>query len=260
MIGTALLLLTISLSAGSPADSAWNAYLTGDFDRVETIVFDALKDSTLSNRQIARLYLALGCADAFRKRDAAATAEFEAALTLDPKINLTESDLPPPVWKLFAPVRKRIPFDTPLPPRDTLANRREQPEKVVVRSDTLWVHQPVYHESGSVVRSLILPGWGHLQEGQSRGWLFMAGSALLTAGWVTAGLQEQNARDDYLSARDPSDIQTTYDSYNQWTKVRQGFMYLTIAGYLVSQWDFFSNPPDLTLDPSRQTIGVSWKL
>jgi len=257
MIIPTVLLLSSLVFGVEPADSAWNAYLAGNFDLVEEIVFTAIKDTTLSDNTLARLYLALGCADAFRKRDAAATAEFEMALSLDPKLNLTEADLPPPVWKLYSPVRERIPVPTvtsAIPLRDTT-----KAVPTVVRMDTVRVFTPVMRDNGAVIRSLLYPGWGQVSEGSGRGWLWMGTETLLVTGWIVSALLESRAHDDYLTAREPQTITDRYDSWNNVSRLRQGFMYFSIAAYLAGQWDFFSSPPPLSPN-GNGGLSVGFKL
>ena len=99
--------LSASLMAG-PANEAWEAYLAGNFKLVEGIFNESIADTGLTKEEQARLYLALGCSDAMRDRNAIAATSFETALNLDQKLNLTASDLPPPVWRVFHPIQDRI--------------------------------------------------------------------------------------------------------------------------------------------------------
>ncbi len=230
----------ILLSPTDPAGAAWEAYLTGDFTRVETIFRAAVEDTSISDRQLARVYLAMGCADAMLKRAPDAATMFETALKLDPRMRLTDSDLPPPVWRIFQPIQERIVragVDTLKVPAEPRVSRSAPPP------DTDRELVPYRRGRAAVLKSLAFPGLGHLSEGKRRGFIYMGIETLAVGGWIASMVAADRAHDDYLKARTPREISTRYDRYNRLYRLSWGFGLVAAGTYIIAQYDFFSRPP-----------------
>ncbi|MDP8237726.1 MAG: hypothetical protein P9X24_01435 [Candidatus Hatepunaea meridiana] len=254
-----LILISQSVNA-NPSEEAWEAYLAGDFDRVEQLVITARSDQSLSPEQRATLYMALGCADAMRGRDAAAITSFEMALLLDSSIKLSPADLPPPVWKLFKPAADRISQN-----RSDIASQLsesenpkasvdEPPEKQdrdipseVVITDTITVVEPLHRKSSATIKSLVYPGWGHLAEDNRKGLIYAGIEAAAITCSIIFAIDASNARDDYMAVRDPEIISDRYNSYNRSYQLTWSFAALAAATYLTAQFDFFTTPPPVKL-------------
>lgn len=226
------------ISYAAPShEQAWNAYLSGDFNRVEQIVSNAMSDTSQSSEELARLYLALGCADAMRGRKAAATASFEQALRLFPNLNLGSSDLPPPVWEVYQPVMIRM-----LEELDANTSPKPETLKSKITRDTLLVYKPVFFSRTSVIKSLVLPGWGHINEGKSYGKWIMAAEAVLVTGWLITAHQSNLAREKYLKEKNEERIPSLYERYDRYYRLTWVFGSSAIGLYLSAQFDLFSRP------------------
>ncbi|MFH0765936.1 MAG: hypothetical protein V2A61_05905 [Calditrichota bacterium] len=240
------LLLTIGEGAVNPADQAWEAYLSGDFTLVDNIAAVSLNDSVLSPQAKSRIYIAWGCAEALRNRKAAAAAAFERAFNLNPDLHYTAADLPPPVWQVFQLVQERLgrrSEPTILPPISTPAI------KEVIIHDTVRVNVPVLHQPAAILKSLAWPGWGHIDEGKSRGWTLAAVQAGVTAGFIGSLWVTIETRDDYLSAREEGDITRKFNRYNDAYRAAWVLGAAALTSYLYTQWDFFSSlPPPLRVE------------
>lgn len=255
---TILIVSLFTIPLYGQSGEAWNAYLAGNFDKVEQLLKGAVEDSSLSDAQLARYYLALGCSDAMRNRSTSATTAFERALDLDPAIKLTSSDIPPPVWQLFEPVRNRMPY-TKAPPEIT-DELREQIRGSAV--DTVRITDTIYLKRSAVVNSLIFPGWGHLKEGNGKGWMFAGSEAVLIAGWVTSSILTSNARKDYMDSRTAEDISAKYDDYNSYYRLSAGFAAAAVINYVYCQVDFFrsTHPPQFSQSDSFTRLTWSFNL
>ncbi|MDP8228342.1 MAG: hypothetical protein P9M15_02690 [Candidatus Electryoneaceae bacterium] len=251
-----LLLMTAKGIAG-PAEDAWNAYLSGNFAHVEMLTTVAFGDTTLSNGELARIFLAWGCSEAIRGRSVEAVGAFETALTLDPTIEMTSTDLPPPVWRLYEPVRQRMPKQIVTPPLGTVSDTIFEPLSVTML-DTVELIIPVYRDRSVSLRSLLYPGWGHWVEDRHSGWIYAGVETLMITGWVLSAIKADRARDDYLSDRQPDEIETSYNHYNNYYRLSWGFAIGAIATYVVAQVDFFSAPPPISLD--ENSIRLSWAI
>ena len=240
-----------------PAEDAWNAYLSGNFARVEQLTRSASGDTTLPNGELARVYLALGCSEAIRGRDIGAVDAFETALTLDATIEMTSTDLPPPVWRLFEPVRQRMREQVAAPQTAAVSDTVIQHLSVVI-PDTVELFVPVYRERTVALRSLLYPGWGHWVEDRRRGLIYAGVEALMVSGWIISARKADKARDDYLSARQPDEIATNYDRYNSYYRFAWGFAMGAIATYVAAQVDFFAVAPPISID--EHSVRLSWAI
>jgi hypothetical protein len=94
---------------------------------------------------------------------------------------------------------------------------------------------------GTLLRSVALPGWGHLYSGRrSRG--YFLGSAALASLLPAVYFSWQTARNekDYLNATDQPQIQSRYDKYNQSYKFRNTAIAFYGAVWLYAQFDLFT--------------------
>jgi len=236
------LLLTVLNAAPDPAAEAWQAWLAGDFVRVERLAALSSADTALTSQQRARVGLALGCSEAMRGREAAATSAFGGALELDAFEGLTQADLPPPAWRLFEPLRAKRLRELNAASSPSLPMAPYQAAALSAAPDTVRLYQPLYHRRSAAVQSLVFPGWGHLAEKRSRGWLLAASEAAALAGFVWSFTAAGSARDDYLNARGDA-IDDRYDRYNRYYRLTWGFGIASAAIYLYTQADFFIAPP-----------------
>lgn len=252
-----------------PAEEAWNAFLSGDFNRVAQIVSATERDTSLTAGERARLYFALGCGEAMRGREAPARGAFRLALSLDATLSYAEAELPPPVWKLYSPLQEavsRLSGDLLLPAsptRQSVSPLADGSDKPTAR-DTVRITLPVMHSRWAVAQSLLCPGWGHLSEGNRRGYWFAGAEALLVLGWGAAARASRDAEDDYLKARSAADLSRTYERYNDRHRLAWGLGLAAAGVYLVAQWDFFTmSPPSSVVSgsaPRGAAISCQWSI
>jgi len=240
------------------ADDAWLAYLAGDFSRVAQIVQTGIPDSSLTSNQKAKLYFTLGCSQAMQGKDFAAADAFRIAFTYNPDLKHSSMELPPPVWRVFKPIQDstqaKLTFDV---------KRVTESTGIKVRIDTVRVIETLYHKPQAVFRSLAYPGWGHLYEGDKSGYSYTIGETVLLAGFITSLQLTADAREKYSEARTPSDIDKYYSRYNLRYKLSWGLGTAAACFYLFNQWDFFSNPPAITItsiSPSIHEIGFRFTM
>lgn len=93
----------------------------------------------------------------------------------------------------------------------------------------------------AMVKSLVLPGWGHLyMDKKKSGIILLTGSFVTIPSMIYFIFDTNQKEKDYLNQTDFDEIQNKYDDYNQSYKIRNGL----IAGYALiwfySQWDLFS--------------------
>lgn len=96
----------------------------------------------------------------------------------------------------------------------------------------------------SIAKSIILPGWGHLElKDNTQGWILTSVSALTLGSMIYFIIDANTKENDYLSETNSDLIQKKYNSYNKSYKIRNTLIAAYAAVWLYSQIDilFFSN-------------------
>ncbi len=246
-----LLLFVISEDAiASPVDEVKEAYISGDFGKVERIVKQCVTDSSLSEVEKGELYFILGCVESLRGRVEAAEIAFRQALALNPGLSYTSADIPPPAWLIYKSI-----YDDFI--KISLNQAEDKDFKIkdkleFTHIDTIQIIKPqlVYHKTAW--KSLIYPGWGHLDEGNKKGIYFIVGETILLSSWLWILKTTYDKRNDYLTSKNRVDISNKYKIYNRYYQLQWGFGLAALSLYLFAQYDFFSQPPS-----DIETIGAN---
>jgi hypothetical protein len=148
-------------------------------------------------------------------------------------------------------------------------------EKITV-IDTVKVSDPLVVAvekaviQGSALRSVILPGWGHLYlEDYTKGWILTSASTITLGSMIFFIVDANNKEQDYLNESRPDQIIEKYDAYNKSYQIRNGLIITYLAIWLYAQADifFFSNDlisqkinTTLTLQHGELQLNLSLKL
>lgn len=168
---------------------------------------------------LAFAYIAIGNSEE-------AKGAFRSALDLRPNLSLDPIYVSPKIIAIFNEVKtekEREQEDIGIQPRESelISN--------VARMNM---------KRGGAWRSLILPGWGQRYKGHKRkAIVFFAAHTINVGTLLYAHLQMNRAHDDYLKAREPSTIESKYDKYNSFYKLRNYCLLSTAAVWLYSHID-----------------------
>ncbi len=166
------------------------------------------------------MYLAYAHISLGQKQEA--QKDFEMALDLDPNLKLDPIYVSPKIISIFEEVKN--------------ASAAEGIEQRKLISESMLFKKTL--QSNAAWRSLILPGWGQFYKGQrAKGITVLAAHTLNVGTLVFAHLRMQQAHDDYLKARDLPTIESTYDRYNKFYKLRKYFALSTAAVWLYAHLD-----------------------
>ena len=247
---------------GEPVEDAWNAYLIGDFTKVEKIVSSSLKATDLPDSNRSMLYFTLGCSDAMQGRDVSAIYAFEQAFYIDPALSMKSSDLPPPVWELFNPIQERVAAERA---SGMIITDQLIRDEIVHEPDTLRIYLPVLRDRNTILKSFGFPGWGHLTEGRKAGLVYGSIETIAVIGFVYSMVKTRAERDDYMGETNVDRIQSEYDDYNLYYNLSWGFGLATVVIYIATQIDFFSGMPPTSLSfestlPGSSMLQLSIKL
>lgn len=107
----------------------------------------------------------------------------------------------------------------------------------------------------SVIRSLLLPGLGHLHLGEKTYGYILTGLAVVTAGTAAYYIIDTgNKENSYLAETQESAIRAAYSDYNSSYKLRNGFLTAFGLIWLYAQSDILLFNNSLYLSPDFQTI------
>lgn len=111
----------------------------------------------------------------------------------------------------------------------------------------------------ALVKNIVVPGWGQIQNGHSWKGGIITGAGLAALGGMIYFIADANKKEtEYLNERDPLLIQGKYDDYNSAYKTRNVFIISYLAVWLYSQIDliFFSSE-NLDYLPVQPAQGLS---
>lgn len=114
---------------------------------------------------------------------------------------------------------------------------------------------------GAILRSLLLPGWGHLASGHSaKGWLITTlGAGALGSAIYFIG-DTRSKEDAYLNETDPALIETRYQAYNSAYQKRNLLIAAYAAVWLYAQVDllYFSKKGISGKESAQNTL--QWRI
>jgi len=91
-----------------------------------------------------------------------------------------------------------------------------------------------------ILRSLVLPGWGHYYVNESdKGLILNLGALLTLAPGVYYAIQTENYEKEYLNTTHEGKIESRYRRYNNAYKNRNNFLTAFAVIWLYSQYDYF---------------------
>ncbi|MCB0732713.1 MAG: hypothetical protein KDC88_16940, partial [Ignavibacteriae bacterium] len=96
----------------------------------------------------------------------------------------------------------------------------------------------------AVAKSLIIPGWGHLQlENSTKGWILTSVSTVTLGSMIYFVFDANSKEKDYLAETNANMISLKYNDYDKSYKIRNSLIAAYAAVWLYSQIDllFFSN-------------------
>jgi hypothetical protein len=156
-----------------------------------------------------------------RNQPSAARPHFVSALSIDPDLELNPANASPQALELFQSVRSDLQSGRAL----------ESPSAIRY----LRVYDP---RPAAAYRSMLVPGWGQIYKGQrTRGYVLMGLWASTAAGTITAHIVRHDREQAYLDETEPSQVQSRYDDFNRWHRIRNNLAIAAAATWVVSYLD-----------------------
>ncbi len=152
-----------------------------------------------------------------------ARKHFESALDLTPDLELDPLFISPKILNFFDQIKK------------------ERGQKLKQSSNASTEVRYVLVEDrrpSAALRSMILPGWGQLYKGDNtKGKVLIALWSAGLIGSVATHLARQNAEDKYLSETDPEKIQSRFNTFNTFHKIRNNLILFSAGVWIYSYID-----------------------
>jgi tetratricopeptide (TPR) repeat protein len=238
------ILCTLNLRVGLHAQTTGSGvvshveslYHQGKFRDAELTALRALQEPTgLAAMDVGLIHKMLGFTYVAMGENEKARDQFTEWLTIDPKAKLDSVYVSPKIIDVFKEAR------------ESLKKRREPTRD----------YSELKVQLTAVKRSLIFPGLGQLYTDKpAKGVTMFASEILLIGAFAYCQVQYLNARDDYLQERNPANMQSAYDRYNNFNRARYGTLALAAGIYLYSLADALFVPPPKA-NPRPLSLSVS---
>ena len=222
-------------------DMIKEAYAQFEFTKVITLADQALTtDPTPSEEDRVQIYTYLAYAYIELGENDKAKENFEEALTLDPTLTLDPVFVSPKIIAIFSEVKASV--------EASKEEIEEEPEQLI---------PPIFEKDkrfGAAWRSLVLPGWGQLYKGQKKKAIAIFALQTISIGaTLYSHFKMEQAHDEYLKARDPDTIESRYDRYNSYSKMRNYLVVVTAAVWMYSHIDAAVSQPIQEISEEKGT-------
>jgi len=185
-----------------------------NFERAISLSSQALEnDESYSAAELVDIYKFRGFAFFHIGNEIEARSSFLTALSISPNLELNEITVSPKII-------------------DFINNLKDQNQELVKNDNVSIEKQYILLDDprpDSAIRSLVLPGWGQYYKGeQNKAYMVFSTFAVNSAALIVSLIKEKSTHDDYLKARETKEIQSKYNTYNNWYKTRQILTYTEI--------------------------------
>lgn len=186
----------------------------------------------LSHSQLLELYRMKAVAHYSLDQGNPAKEAFIEILKIEPDFDLDPVINPPKIIAFFNEVKKNYINEQPIIPIEKPGY--PLPDSTIQDSD-----RKIFR--AALLRSALLPGWGHLHLEQPLKGSILGSAALITLPPAIYFMFDSFAKEkDYLNETDKSKIETKYDSYNKSYKLRNIFIASYTLIWLYTQYDLFT--------------------
>jgi hypothetical protein len=171
-----------------------------------------------------------------RNQPGAARLHFVSALSIDPDLELNPTIASPQALELFRTAREEM------------RSGQGTDTSSVIRY--LRVYDP---RPAAAYRSMLVPGWGQIYKGHRRkGYILMGLWGVTAVGTITAHIIRHDRRQAYLDEANLAEVQSRFDDFNRWHKLRNNLAVGAALTWVVSYLDalIFEGPARPPRGPS----------
>lgn len=245
-----ILVISFSASSGQEKDSLINK-LYSSFESFEYGQVIEISDRLLENkaaidqRVIIEIYRIRATAQFTIYNEDSAKTSLRQIILLDEKYELDPVKNSPKLISMFEDL-KQIHF---LEKQNKAMQDSLQSSEIPKDAEVFYSRKDILNANtvyrNSIIRSIFLPGWGHLYIGkdQWKGTILTAASAAALGGMIYSIIETNKKEKDYLQESNKALINSKYDSFNKSYKLRNFLIAGFSAIWLYSQVDllYFSS-------------------
>lgn len=172
--------------------------------------------------QLTEIHKILGLVYYSQNKPAESRRQFELVLSLNPDLSLDPLFVSPKILEFYNQIKD-----------DWLSKNAQNTVDNPVRY--VLVHDP---RPAAALRSMLLPGWGQVYKGEKRKGLILSGLwGVGVIGSLATHLARQDAEDKYLSETNPAKIDSRYNTFNTYHKLRNNFLIVSAGVWIFSYID-----------------------
>lgn len=200
-----------------------------------------LKDKKeFSLEKIVQIYLLRGISFYSIAKEDSARSSFIEILNINPEYSPNPSEISPKIINFFEKLRSDF-----IKIKGNANNKNETPDSITTflsNPGLLKIEKDIFAQS--VIRSALLPGFGHLYLKENfRGWFLTSISTASIGSMIYFIFDSNTKQNSYLNEIDLELIQNKYDRYNSSYKIRNALIISSAVLWLYAQIDllFFSD-------------------
>jgi len=219
-------------------DSIRNEYESFNYEKVILMANNALLDtSTFNKNELIEIYLMKSVSHFTLNEEDSVRKSFIEILKINPEYSLDPLSVSPKIVTLYEKVKDD--FNQIVGPKpEPEISENTLPGSITVLTDTIFVDKYRGLPAWSYFKSALVPGWGHIDNGDEVKGFILTGVSVFLAGSAIYYTLETNDREkDYLNAEGSSEIRETYNSYNKAYQMRNGLIIGYLGVWLYSQLD-----------------------
>jgi len=202
-----------------------------------------LKDKkAFSSEKLIQIYLLRGTSFYSIAKEDSAQCSFIEILKINPEYSPNPSEISPKIITFFERLRSDF-----IKIKGNVNNKNETPDSITTflsNPGLLKIEKEIF--TTAVIRSSLLPGFGHLYLKQNfKGWFLTSLSAASIGSMIYFIFDSNSKETSYLNETVPELIQNKYDEFNSAYKIRNSLIVSSIVLWLYSQIDLLSFSDDL---------------
>lgn len=213
-----------------------------NYSGVISIAEDLLKSKNqFSENELIEIYLIKGISHFSLGQSNLVKDSFFEILNLNGDYKINSSEVSPKIINEFEKIGNEY--------RRFISNKESLitvKTDTLVQIDTLYIQSSTDLYSESIIRSIAIPGWGHLYSGnETKGLIIASVSALTLGSMIYFIVDADNKRSKYLNEINPLLIDKKYNDYNTSYKIRNSLIATYAVIWIYTQIDilFLSEIP-----------------
>jgi len=209
-------------------------YESLEYEDVISLAENLLKSVQLQQSEIIEVHTMKAISHYALSQESEAKNSFIEILKLDRNFNPDPVRVSPKIISFFNEVREEF-LKTNIQPEQV---QKSEKDSILVVDKSLVLNEKIQFKN-LLLKSLIIPGWGHLSyDGSStKGWILTTASIINIGALVYYIVDTGKKEKDYLNQSDEQQIKTLYDKYDKSYKVRNLLITSLAAIWIYAQAD-----------------------